>query len=117
MRSGCVYTLKRRAAQEADDRLAEALGRRDRQARRRRHRAQHRDPRDRRLLHELERQPARHEQDLSPASGSSPFEQRVADQLVERVVPADVFARGEQRRRRRVKRAAACSPPVWSNTR
>ena len=78
-------------AEEPDHGLAEALGRGDREARRRRHRAQHRDTRNRSLLDELERQPAGHEQHLV-REWKRPFEHRRTDQLVEGVVPADVFA-------------------------
>ena len=94
MRSGCVH-VETRSAQETDDGLAEPLGGRDREARRRRHRAQHRDPGDRRLLHELEREPARHEQHLI-AERQLALEQRVPDQLVERVVATDVFPHRDQ---------------------
>ena len=47
------------------------------------------------LLHQLEREPARHEEHLR-LERQRAVEQRVTDQLVERVVPTDVFARGNE---------------------
>ena len=55
---------------------------------------------DRRLLDELERQPPADAEDAL-AQREQPVEQRAADDLVHRVVAADVLARDEQRRRRR----------------
>ena len=95
------------AAHEADEGLAEAIGRVDREARRRRDRAHDRDAGDRRLLHDLEADPARHHQHGVRRAAARRSSTRVPDQLVERVVPADVLAHGdelavggEQRRRR-----------------
>ncbi len=90
----CVH-VEAVVTQEADDRLTEAFGGRDREARRRGHRAQHRDAGDRGLLDELERQPARHEEHFT-RERERPLEQRRADQLVERVVPPDVLAHGDE---------------------
>src|SRR5690242_11010975 len=65
-------------ADEADERLAEAFGGLDREARRRRYRAEDRDARDRGLLDELEAQPSRnHEHALGQRQ--SPRENRLTD--------------------------------------
>src|SRR2546423_2048137 len=94
--SGVRVHVEAAVADETDDGLPEALGGGDRQARRRRHRAQHGYAGHRGLLHELERQSPRHEQHVIAEWQVTP-EQRVADELVERIVPADVLAHRQQR--------------------
>src|SRR5260221_2764667 len=77
-------------AYEPDHGLTQLLGGRDRQARRRRNRAEHRDARNGSLLHELERQAPRDEKDVA-YKWQLALEQRVTDELVERVVTTDVL--------------------------
>ena len=59
---------------------------------------ENRRARHRRLLHELEGQPAADAQDV-PVQRQQPVAQRAADDLVHRVVAPDVLA-GEERARR-----------------
>ena len=67
------------------------------------------------LLDDLEADPAAHARarDGRGLAGEQPG----ADDLVDRVVPADVLAHDERRRRSRRTGPAACSPPVESKTR
>ena len=83
------------AAQEADERHAEPVGCLDREVRRGRDRGDDRDAGDRRLLDDLEADPAADHQDPVVERHRLREDLR-ADQLVERVVPADVLAQREQ---------------------
>ena len=85
-----------------------------RQARGRSDRRQHRNPRDRRLLHELEAGPPADEQNRI-AQRRPPRQELRADQLIERIMPADVFADAVQmpcriEESRRVKAAGPIEP-------
>ena len=103
------------AAQEPDERHAQAVRGLDREVRRRAHRGEDRDAGDRRLLHELEARPAAHEDDpvverqrARRAAGSR------------RACRARCAARRPRAARRAmpsgVNRPAAWRPPVCSNT-
>ena len=83
------------AADEAAERDAAVGGELDREARRRADRDEDRTARDRRLLHELEREPAAHAEHVL-GERQQPVEERPADDLVHRVVAADVLARAQQ---------------------
>ena len=83
------------AAQEADERHAEPVRGLDREVRRSRDRGDDRDAGDGRLLDDLEADPAADHED--PAVERHRLGQDLRpDQLVERVVPADVLAQREQ---------------------
>ena len=101
-------------ARPAAERDPLRLGQLDREARRRADADEDRAAGERGLLHELEREPAAEAEDRvaqrQPAGAERP-----ADDLVERVVPADVLAHADERRRRASNRPAAWSPPVSAN--
>src|SRR5690348_12529163 len=83
------------AAEEADEGHAQPPPDLDRQVRRRGHGAQDREPGDGRLLRDLERDPTRHEQD-PVVQWQAPGQELGPDELVERVVAADVLAQRDQ---------------------
>src|SRR5205085_2118996 len=93
--AGVRVDVEATVADEADDGLTEPLGGRDREAGRRRHRAEHGNAGNSRLLYELEGEAPGDEQHLF-GNRQLAFEQRVADQLVERVVTTHVLAHGQQ---------------------
>jgi len=62
MRSGAEYTLHRRPRRKPTNVIPNSFGQFDRQAGRRRHRGEHRNPRDRCLLRNLEPSPATDDQ-------------------------------------------------------
>src|SRR4029077_17873294 len=89
--SGAAVDVEPVAAQEAYQSEAEALGQLDRQAARRRDGADDRHPGDQALLEDLIARPAADQDDVA-VEREEPLAERPADQLVERVVAADVLA-------------------------
>ena len=84
------------AADEAAERHAAIAGELDRERRRRADRDEKRATGDGRLLHELEREPAADAQH-GIRERQAPSAERPANDLVHRVVPADVLAEAEER--------------------
>ena len=82
-------------ADEPDDRHPEPLPRLDGERGRRAHRAHDGDPRHGGLLHDLERRPSAHLQDVA-RQGQPARQQLLADHLVDGVVPAHVLTQGDE---------------------
>src|SRR6266571_3259346 len=88
------------AAEKPDQRLAELARKRDRQARRRPHGCEDRDARPDRLLHDLVAGPTAHDQDRI-AQRQPRIQEGPADDLVDRIVAADVLAEVDELATRR----------------
>ena len=87
--------IHRFTPQKANERLIGFLGEFDRQTARRRNRCEHRNTRSECLLNDLKRHATTHEQDVA-IQWKQVTLQGVAENLVERVVAADVFAQNDQ---------------------
>ena len=95
---GVGENFERVAAGDADQGDAGGLRQAHRQRGRRRHRDHHRRADHRRLLHQLDGDAARQQQ--QPIAGADPRARQRTGELVERVVPADILAQRDHAARR-----------------
>ena len=87
--------VERLAAQKTDERLPALPRKSHRQTRRRRHRADNRNPPRQGLLHNFKRRPAA-DQQYMPVKWQQILQKTAADDLVNRVVPANVFTHDDK---------------------